>query len=105
MKSVTKNGLSSYISSIYNIDKSNITIEQFGRKQLFIVKFNNQILLYSYYTIVGVVVIDRWMITDKKYLKTTNKHLIFFKRHVNNCYKPLTEQQFNRLLCNRGLTV
>jgi hypothetical protein len=53
-------------------------VEQVGSKQLFIVTYPTYRLLISYYTIIGYRSEVTWLLTTKKYSRTTSKQLSQF---------------------------
>jgi len=74
-----------YIANHCGVDITDV--EQIGSKQLFII--NNflpsaskpvEIILVSYYTIVGKLVAGTWHLTTQKYSVTTSKQLSQFAR-------------------------
>ena len=75
-------------------------IKQVYFKQLFIVQYGRHKLLISYYTIIGIIVNDMWLITSKHYSRTTAKQITQFHHYTTRQIHRIPEEQLNSILSN-----
>lgn len=74
-------------------------VEQVGSKQLFIVTTDTQTLLVSYYTIIGIYVGARWLLTTEKFSSTTSKQTNQFKAS-GILWDSISPDNLSHILCN-----
>jgi hypothetical protein len=58
-------------------------VQQVDSKQMCKVIHNGEMLLFSYYTVIGFKRAGTWYITDKRYSKTTSKQVNQFSNRHN----------------------